>query len=188
MDTKKGRNQKKDSYGEFIEKGTIRFERLLPGPIERVWAYLTESDKRGKWLASGEMDKKVGGRVKLIFNHDNLSPNPDPIPEKYKDLEGESYMEGIITAYEPPHLLSYTWGEKSGVDSEVTFELSEESKKVRLILTHRKIGEDPEQAKGIAAGWHTHLGILADRLTGKDPVGFWSVHMPLEEEYAKRLP
>lgn len=38
-------------YGEKIAEESIRFERLLPGPIERVWAFLTESDKRGQWLA-----------------------------------------------------------------------------------------------------------------------------------------
>jgi uncharacterized protein YndB with AHSA1/START domain len=25
---------------------TLRIERILPGPVERVWAYLTERDKR----------------------------------------------------------------------------------------------------------------------------------------------
>ena len=45
-----------DKYGVVIAPNTIRFERLLPGPIERVWAYLTESEKRAKWLASGAMD------------------------------------------------------------------------------------------------------------------------------------
>src|SRR5262245_18404599 len=30
--------------------GAISFMRVLPGPIERVWAYLTEPEKRGKWF------------------------------------------------------------------------------------------------------------------------------------------
>ena len=30
----------------MIEPGTVKLERLLPGPVERVWAYITESDKR----------------------------------------------------------------------------------------------------------------------------------------------
>ena len=30
------------AHGEAIEPGAIRFVRLLPGPIERVWAFLTE--------------------------------------------------------------------------------------------------------------------------------------------------
>ena len=40
-------------YGERIGKTTVRFERLLPGPIERVWEYLTDSDRRATWLAAG---------------------------------------------------------------------------------------------------------------------------------------
>ena len=44
-----------DPYGRLIEPATLKIERLLPGPIERVWAYLTESDLRRQWLASGEM-------------------------------------------------------------------------------------------------------------------------------------
>lgn len=34
-------------YGVVTEPGTVRIQRVLPGPIERVWAYLTESEKRG---------------------------------------------------------------------------------------------------------------------------------------------
>ena len=40
-------------YAKRVSKDAVRFERLLPGPIERVWSYLTDSEKRGKWLASG---------------------------------------------------------------------------------------------------------------------------------------
>lgn len=176
-----------ESYGKMVETETIRFERLLPGPIERVWEYLTDSEKRGKWLASGKMERHVGGTVELIFNHKNLSPEADPIPDKYKDMDEVSTMQGTVTKYDPPHTLSYTWGEEAGYDSEVTFELANEEDRVRLVLTHRKIGDDIEQLMGIAAGWHTHLNILSDCLEGVDPKGFWSVHMPLEEEYARRL-
>ena len=44
-----------------IEPGTVKLERLLPGPIERVWAYITESDKRAKWLCAGEFDQQFSG-------------------------------------------------------------------------------------------------------------------------------
>jgi uncharacterized protein YndB with AHSA1/START domain len=39
----------------FIEPATLKIERLLPGPIERVWACLTEIGLRRRWLAAGEM-------------------------------------------------------------------------------------------------------------------------------------
>ena len=42
-----------DAYGVLTEPATLKIQRLLPGPIERVWAYLTESDLRRQWLAAG---------------------------------------------------------------------------------------------------------------------------------------
>lgn len=44
-----------EAYGRLTAPDTLQIERLLPGPIERVWSYLTESEKRRKWLASGDM-------------------------------------------------------------------------------------------------------------------------------------
>lgn len=43
-------------YGVLTEAGTIRFERLLPAPLERVWAYLTDGEKRARWLCGGAFD------------------------------------------------------------------------------------------------------------------------------------
>ena len=34
------------AYGVLVEPATLRIQRRLPGPIERVWAFLTESDQR----------------------------------------------------------------------------------------------------------------------------------------------
>jgi hypothetical protein len=34
----------------------VRFERLLPGPIERVWDYLTKPDLQKTWLAESAVD------------------------------------------------------------------------------------------------------------------------------------
>jgi uncharacterized protein YndB with AHSA1/START domain len=50
-----------DARSTFVKPSTVRIERLLPGPVERVWAYLTESTKRATWLAAGEFDLRVGG-------------------------------------------------------------------------------------------------------------------------------
>lgn len=175
-------------YGQFTEPGTIRFVRLLPGPIERVWAYLTESDKKAKWLAAGDVEPRVGGKVELRFNHSNLSENDDPVPEKYKHMEDGTYFEGRVTEWEPPRLLSYTWGEETGAVSVVTFELKpKEDGKVLLILTHRRLGDDRDILISVAGGWHTHLGILIDRMNGQEPKGFWAVHNQMEKEYENRL-
>ena len=45
-----------NDYGELIDSSTVRFERMLPGPIERVWSYIVESDKRKQWLCAGDIE------------------------------------------------------------------------------------------------------------------------------------
>ena len=73
-------------FGVVTQARTVRFQRVLPGPIERVWAYLTESEKRGRWLASGPMELRVGGRVELNFRHADLTPHVEQPPDKYRHL------------------------------------------------------------------------------------------------------
>lgn len=173
------------SYGTFTAPDTVRFERVLPGPIERVWKYLVDPEARGTWLARGEMELAVGGRVELTFWNSRLGPREEPAPERFRQYEGYT-MRGRIRACEPPRLLSYTWGEASGEDSEVTFELTERGSEVLLVLTHRRLG-DRETRVSVASGWHTHLGILASRLSGSAPGPFWSTHARWEAEYERRI-
>lgn len=166
--------------------GTLRIERRLPGPIERVWSFLTDSQKRGKWLATGEMDLRVGGRVELRFNHADLSPHIEPTPDRYKDMEGGHTMRGRITQIDPPRLLSFTWSERAG-ESEASFELKPHGDDVLLVVTHRRLA-DRDEMRSVAAGWHTHLDILADNLHERTPRPFWSSHSKLEAEYKRALP
>jgi len=176
-----------NEYATLTKPATIVMKRLLPGPIERVWAYLTESDKRSTWLAAGGMDLHVGGAVFLTFNHACLSPVPETVPKKYKDIcDSGATLKGVITQINPPYLLAYTWGEQDGSESEVSFELKPLEDKVQLTLTHEKLF-DHDTLIGVSAGWHTHIGIMIDRLEGKTPKPFWSSHIPLEAEYKKRL-
>lgn len=180
--------KKKSTMSKYVtEPGTIQFERLLPGPIERVWAYLTESEKRAKWLASGKMELRVGGKVELHFYHADLSPHEDSVPEKYKNHTGGSTQHGRITKLDPPHLLAYTWGAQTENESEVTFELTLQDDNVLLVLTHRHLGDDPNILISVGSGWHTHLGILVDRLNDRMPKGFWSVHSKMEEMYKQKV-
>ena len=174
-------------HGVIVERGTVQFERLLPGPIERVWSYLTESEKRRTWLAAGEMDLRVGGRVEHVFDNARLSADGDGPPAKYAEHAGESRMHGTITACDPPRLLAYTWNEAGDGESEVRFELTSRGAKVLLSLTHRRLaGRDV--VVSVSGGWHTHLDILADRLAGQEPSSFWSTHTRLEAEYEERIP
>ena len=174
-------------FGVVTEARTVRLQRVLPGPIERVWAYLTESEKRGKWLAAGEMELRAGGRVELTFRHNQLTPHAETPPEKYAHHAEQSSVHGRITSCEPPRLLSYTWDDGSGSDSEVTFELTPKAEDVLLVLTHRRLSSRTGMV-GVASGWHTHVGILIDRLHEREPGPFWSTYTRLEAEYEARIP
>jgi uncharacterized protein YndB with AHSA1/START domain len=174
-----------EAPGTSPAPGEVRIERWLPGPMERIWAYLAESEKRGLWLAPGEMELREGGRVEHRFRHADLSHETKP-PAKYGAYENGHVMHGTVLACEPPRLLSYTWGDGEE-DSEVTFELFPlEDGEVKLVVTQRRLRSRDGMAN-VAAGWHAHLGILLDRLAGREPRGFWSTHGRLEAEYTKRF-
>ncbi len=178
--------QAMSEFGVVPEPRALRIRRVLPGPVERIWAYLTESDKRATWLAAGPMDLEVGGRVELNFHHADLSSDETP-PERFEKLAAGHSQRGRVTRCDPPRVLSYTWGEGSEHPSEVTFELTPEGQDVVLVLTHRRLG-DRAAMLGVATGWHTHLGILIDHLEGRAPQPFWSTFLRIEAEYQRRLP
>jgi uncharacterized protein YndB with AHSA1/START domain len=170
-----------NDLGTTTEQGTIRLERLLPGPIERVWAYLTESDKRATWFAGGTFDLRAGGKADLHFDHSNISS--EKTPDEYKGKRSD--WSETITRVEPPRLLSYTFTH-GGPESEVTFELETRGKDVLLVLTHRRI-VDRKTKIGLASGWDAHVRILEDRLNGVEPRPFWTTHAKLKGEYEARL-
>jgi uncharacterized protein YndB with AHSA1/START domain len=175
------------SFGVLVEPGTIRFERLLPGPIERVWAYLTDSEKRAKWFCGGEMEPCVGGKIELRFDHAKLTTRGDPPPEKSKELvekPGPFYTQEI-TRYEPLRVLGWTWDGGEDGATEVTFELTPQGEKVLLVLTQRRLAKN--HLADVSAGWHTHLALLAERLTDREPLRFWSLVTEMEGEYERRL-
>jgi len=166
-------------FGELIGPGTFRIERRLPGPIERIWSYLTVAEKRRQWFADGPMDLIPGGAVDLSFRFDDLSPETSP-----PDVSGQCHVPGRITVCDPPHLLAFTWG--TGPDaSEVTFELTSQGDDVLLVITHRRL--PPLQIVTVASGWHVHLDLLGDSLSGGGPRLFWTHKRQLEADYHARL-
>lgn len=142
----------------MTDRSTLRLVRHLPGPIERVWAYLTDPKFLSKWFSGGAVADRVGGDVRFDIG-----------------------ATGRITAYEPPHLLEYTWNEEDAsvgpvADALVRWELSEEGSGVRLTLTHSRLPENEVLAHG--AGWHTFLQRLVACVDGREPE-------PVEELYAR---
>lgn len=73
--------------GQVHQETMIRFERRLTGPLERAWEYITAGQHLGKWLMAGAIEPREGGAVNL----------------------GEGHIRGVVTQWQPPRRLSYTW-------------------------------------------------------------------------------
>ena len=92
--------------------------------------------------------------------------------------------DGEVLRCEAPRLLVITWGEKRS--SEVTFELTPQTNgEVLLTLTHSRL--DKEGMRNVGPGWHTHLGVLAERLHGREPENFWAMLQQVRGHYAKKF-
>jgi len=172
-----------DQKGTFTSRAELRFIRILPGPIERVWDYLVDPDKRARWFAGGPMELRPRGKVTFLIRHRNLSPNEVPPEEHKASHDADRLMSGTVTRCEPPRLLAFTFSHYG--DSEATFELTPQGRDVQLVLTHRGTGEDLSYMPGFGSGWHTHLAHLVALLEGAPPPPFWSLHAQLKPDYDK---
>lgn len=143
--------------GELTTVPAVKFERLLPGPIEKVWAHLTETELLPAWFGDeSRIEPRAGGRVWLMGGH----------------------IRGTVTQWQPPHRLVYTWNVFEPGDpleavspypeSYPTFELAMHGDGVRLTFTHFPVLE--RFAPQNAMGWHTMLDLLAAALNGDAPV------------------
>lgn len=169
-----------DAYGALIEPDSLEFRRLLPGPIERVWAYLTESDLRRRWLAAGEMDLKAGAEFELVWRNDELTDPPGQRPEGFGD---EHRMTGRVIEADPPRRLVHTFG----AASEVSYELAPAGDRVLLTVRHHR-APDRGALLSVSTGWHAHLAVLEALLEGRKPAPHWDVFSRLKAEYDRRLP
>jgi uncharacterized protein YndB with AHSA1/START domain len=139
--------------GELTQVPCVRFERMLPGPIETIWAHLTEPRLMPAWFGDdSSIEPRAGGAVSLLGGH----------------------IRGIVTQWRPPTKLVHTWnvfGPNDASDavsdypeSYPTFELETVGAQVRLAFTHFPVLE--RFVAQNAMGWHTMLDILQATLAG----------------------
>jgi uncharacterized protein YndB with AHSA1/START domain len=128
----------------------IRLERLLPVPVEEVFAAWTEPARMSRWLAPAgraevEADVVVGGRLRVVMTDGDVRIEHD----------------GEFLDVQPPVRLSFTWRSRYTGDEPtvVTVELHDEDGSTRLVLEHDRL---PPQARASHEfGW----GAILDRLT-----------------------
>jgi uncharacterized protein YndB with AHSA1/START domain len=147
-------NPDKDHSATFLKQPGVRLERLLTGPIERVWAHLTDPELLPAWFGGqSTIEPRQGGAVRLMDGH----------------------IRGTVTQWQPPQRLTYTWnvfapGDPADAtsaypESYLALRLQTEGDKVLLVLTHLPVLEQFEKQN--AMGWHTFLDILSDTLASR---------------------
>ena len=162
---------------DVITAQELRFERVLEAPVETVWRYLTDPELRSRWFMGGEIEPQVGGKIHMIFDHDNLSDGDAPMPEKYAKNRGKTWFE-TITVWDPPHRLAYSWD--NGDAGTVTFTLDPVGEgQTRLVLHHGGL-RGPSDAKNFGGGWGSHLAVLEKRIKGEWVESFWDLHAAAE--------
>lgn len=167
-----------DGFATMIDGSTLVIQRWLPGPVERLWRFVTDDQLRRKWLAAGEMELVAGASLELVWRNDTLSEAADPRPSGFAE---EERMQSRIIAVEPMRSLTIAWG-----DGAVTFTFKENGERVLLTITHSGL-DDPASRRMIAGGWHMHLDILVAVCSGTRPDSFWSGWTKLQAIYDIRF-
>jgi uncharacterized protein YndB with AHSA1/START domain len=167
---------------ERIAPDSIRLERILDAPADKVWRYITEADLRREWFMGGT-DARPGGEFELLNDHDNLSDDEVAYPANYAEFKGTTWSEKVIR-FEPPRILETTF--QSGKNGNVRFELFPEGDRTRLVLTHSGI-ESGSGAQDFGSGWNSHLTVLQEKLAGRSVGNFWALHDRSKAEVAKAL-
>lgn len=165
-------------FGAFVSPNTLVLKRLLPGPIERVWRYLVDSELRRQWLAAGAMDLKAGANFELVWRNDELSNDANERPEGFPQ---ESRATCRVIDARAPNVLRFDWPDVG----EVSFELQTQGDQVLLTLTHRRL-IDQKLSIMVAAGWHMHCDILVARVAGETAPSFWPGWLSLRDLYQQR--
>jgi len=146
---------------------TLRFDRHLRHPIERVWRALTDQADLAHWYPQTvEGEWRVGG--KLTFLDSSMPDKP---------------FEGVIWEFDPPRLLAHSWG-----DDFLRWELEPDGPDATRLVLRNRIVDRTWPAWSTGAGWHACLDALAHRLDG-EPIP-WTITegaKQLEPEYRDRL-
>lgn len=168
------------SFGVLATPSTLVLKRTLPGPVERVWSYLIDSDLRQQWLAAGTLKPQPGASFELVWRNDELTEMAGGRPAGFSD---EYRATCQVTEVEPRRKLGYHW---PGV-GDVTFELEPVGDEVILTVTHRHLA-NRDSTLMVGAGWHTHCDILVARMKGLKPDSYWTTWVRLRAEYDRRIP
>jgi uncharacterized protein YndB with AHSA1/START domain len=143
----------------------LRYERRYDRPPEMVWAALTVPERIADWIGKAYVEPRLGGRFELFI--DRKQPT-----------------KGVITVWQPPLLLEYTWQSGEDPATTVRWELTAEGGGTRLVFTHN--GLRYPWIGLVLPGWHAHLrwlGIAAAGMRKEFDMAEWRA---LQQLYLER--
>jgi uncharacterized protein YndB with AHSA1/START domain len=152
------------------DRPTLRFERRLGHPLEKVWRAISDPSELAHWFPSQvEGELRAGGALSFRFEHMPLDAPPT--------------MEGRVTDFDPPRLFAFYWGE-----DHLRFELEQAAQGDACLLRLTVELDAREKAARDAAGWHQCLDALERQLSGTAPerpmpTDTWRARY---DEYARR--
>jgi uncharacterized protein YndB with AHSA1/START domain len=96
--------------GSILDLHTVEFKRLIPGPIELAWDYLTKQDLLKTWFADMTVEPRVGGAVVIRFSDDQSCATTG--------------VRGTVSEFRKPNVVAFSWlqqrlqpdGSRKGVD------------------------------------------------------------------------
>ena len=150
---------------------TLRFERRLAHPPEKVWRALTEREHLSQWypFSAMEIDLRTGGAI------------------RFDDGEG-STLEAVITELDPPRVFAFRTPAGEMLDREgdnlLHFELRPDDEGSLLVFTHTF--DDRPAAASYAAGWTLCLDALEMVVEGR-PVEWGSPPAELHEAFVEKF-
>jgi uncharacterized protein YndB with AHSA1/START domain len=168
--------------GSLLNSHTVEFKRLLPGPIELAWDYLTKPELLKTWFADVTLEPRVGGAVDVRFGTAGCGGSAG----------GAGGVHGTVREFRPPRVIAFSWIQqrwqqegKASDRCEVRFELAEKGEKVLLTLLHS--GLPMGELTPHSAGWHAYLDNLDSVISGRGAVDFMAIFRQLQPKYEERL-
>jgi len=146
---------------------TFVLERTYPAPVERVFAFLSDPQKKRQWYgrsepsaeASLEMDFREGGIERSRYRMDERTPFPGAV------LANEGVYQDIVPGQRVVLATSMTLAGRRISCSLITVELAKADGGTKMTFTHQAVflegADGPEMRKG---GWERLLDLFGKAL------------------------
>jgi uncharacterized protein YndB with AHSA1/START domain len=154
------------SYATIENRPTLKFERRLSHPVDRVWRAITDPGELEHWFPSKVIVDRLKPGAEMTFEFEDMP------------LDAPSTMAGRVTDLDPPRVFAFYWGE-----DHLRFELEPAGGAEGCTLSLTVALDTRDKAARDAAGWHVCLDRLEQRLGEESAGGEWRDYY---DEYQRR--